>query len=104
MVLFVNCKHFSKIVKYKMFKKIRNIWEICDMKKRKIKLQTKVFLMTFTIVILIGICIGITGYITILHMGSQDIGQKSLSIAQATAVGIDGDKITKIKLVVPICI
>ncbi len=67
------------------------------MKKRNVKLQTKVFLMTVTIVILIGICIGVTGYVSIHDMGRKDIGQESLSIAQAATVGIDGDKIATIK-------
>lgn len=67
------------------------------MKKRKIKLQTKVFLMTFLIVVLIGVCIGVTGQITIHNMGQKDVGQKALSIAVSAAVGIDGDKIASIK-------
>ena len=67
------------------------------MRKRKIKLQTKIFLMTFLIVILIGICIGITGQITIHNMGQKDIGQKALSIAVSASVGIDGEKIAEIK-------
>lgn len=67
------------------------------MKKRKVKLQTKVFLMTFLIVVLIGVCIGVTGQITIHNMGQKDVGQKALSIAVSAAAGIDGDKIASIQ-------
>ena len=67
------------------------------MKKRSVRMQTKLLLLITAITVIIGASTGIVGYLTIERIGEESIGKNAMTIAQTVSYQIDGDEFEQLE-------